>query len=77
MLTEQDKARERATLEAASEQELFEYCEQYIWLSAYAANNPYSDYHWKCDAGYAECARRGRVDLYKQAHARARRSAGC
>ena len=28
--------------------------EQKIWLSAYAANNHRSDYHWQCDACWAE-----------------------
>lgn len=29
-----------------------------IWLSAYAANNKRSDYHWHVDALYAECVKR-------------------
>lgn len=42
-----------------------------IWLSAFAANNPRSDYHWHCDACYDECQRRGRGDIYSTAHKRA------
>ena len=26
--------------------------ERMIWLSAFANNNPRSDYHWRCDACY-------------------------
>ena len=36
-----------------------------IWLSAYANNNPRSDYHWHVDACYDEIKRRtGSDDLY-------------
>lgn len=42
-----------------------------IWLSAYAANNPRSDFHWQADACYDECMRRGDVDIYRRAFARA------
>jgi hypothetical protein len=48
---------------------LFEQCKHFIWLSAYAANNPRSDYHWQCDACYDECDRRGKVkEIYSVAH---------
>ena len=47
---------------------LREDCERYIWLSAYADNNPRSDYHWQCDACYDEAKRRDRVDIYDTAH---------
>ena len=46
-------------------------CEQMIWLSAYAANNRRSDYHWQCDAAYDECKRRGKPEIYSAAHERA------
>lgn len=39
-----------------------------IWLSAYASNNPRSDYHWQCDACYDECKKRGKEDIYNRAH---------
>jgi hypothetical protein len=38
-----------------------------IWLSAFANNNPSSDFHWKADACYSEAARRGKPELYKRA----------
>lgn len=39
-----------------------------IWLSAYANNNPRSDYHWQCDACHDVCVERfGNADLYQQA----------
>lgn len=40
---------------------------QRIWLSAYASNNPRSDYHWQADACYSEAERRGRPELYELA----------
>lgn len=42
-----------------------------IWLSAYANNNPRSDYHWQADACYDEAQRRGKPYLYKNAYDRA------
>jgi len=44
-----------------------------IWLSAYAANNPKSDYHWHCDLCYDESVRRGgeKAPIYSAAHKRA------
>lgn len=44
---------------------------QAIWLSAYASNNPRSDYHWHADACYSEAERRGRPELYERAWKRA------
>lgn len=58
--------------------------EEYIWLSAYAANNARSEYHWKCDATYREAAvrdpgtgpaHRG-ASIYVRAHARVMRGEG-
>lgn len=43
-------------------------CERKIWLSAYAGNNPRSDYHWQADALYAECERREKGDIYERAY---------
>lgn len=51
-----------------SDKELEAECEQMIWLSAYANNNPRSDYHWQCDACYDECDRRGNTKIYSRAH---------
>lgn len=42
-----------------------------IWLSAYASNNPRSDYHWQADACYTEAVRREKPDLYRLAWERA------
>jgi hypothetical protein len=55
------------TLAAADEAQYLQLAEEYIWLSAYANNNPRSDYHWKCDACYDEAVRRGQPELYKRA----------
>jgi hypothetical protein len=62
-------------LAAMTDKELFKHCEEFIWLSAYASNNPHSDYHFLCDAGYEECARRGNVEIYSRAHKQASGSA--
>lgn len=43
-------------------------CEQKIWLSAYAHNNPRSDYHWQADACYDECQRRKNHAIYDRAY---------
>lgn len=56
---------------AADDAEFLRIAEQYIWLSAYASNNPRSDYHWMCDATYDEAQRRGKPELYDQARQRA------
>lgn len=47
--------------------QLLKECKDKIWLSAYAGNNPRSDYHWHCDACYDEFERRGKLELYKKA----------
>ncbi len=49
---------------------LAEACDLYIWLSAYANNNPRSDYHWMCNACYDECQRRGKPEIYSASHKR-------
>ena len=59
------------TLAASDEAQFLQLAEEYIWLSAYASNNPRSDYHWKCDACYDEAKRRGNPDLYRKAWERA------
>lgn len=48
---------------------LFEKCKEMIWLSAFTINNYRADYHWKCDACYDECERRGKLEIYNNAHA--------
>jgi len=54
-------------LAGLSDEEFLIECEHLIWLSAYAANNPISDYHWQCDACYHEAQRRGKAELYDKA----------
>ena len=49
---------------AATDADFVKIAENYIWLSAYANNNPRSDYHWMCDAAYDEAQRRKRPELY-------------
>ena len=51
-----------------TDEKLFDVCKDMIWFSAYAANNSRSDFHWMCDACYAECSRRQRPDIYSDAH---------
>lgn len=59
-----------AKLANMTDEQLFEEAKTHIWLSAYAANNPRSAYHWKCDATYDEAAKRdnGKADIYARAH---------
>ena len=54
-------------LAAADDTEYFRIAEERIWLSAYASNNPRSDYHWQADACYDEAERRGKPELYRKA----------
>jgi hypothetical protein len=55
-------------LTAMTNKELLRETKDRIWFSAYANNNPRSDYHWQCDACYDECHRRGRSNIYTLAH---------
>jgi hypothetical protein len=55
-------------LAAQTDEQLYDSSKQMIWLSAYANNNPRSDYHWQCDACYDECVKRGKVEIYERAH---------
>ena len=55
-------------LQALDDAQLREACDQMIWLSAYANNNPHSDYHWQCDACYDECMRRDKGFIYERAY---------
>jgi len=66
----------RSKLEAMSDVELVNEVEHYVWLSAYANNNPRSKYHAKCDATYDEAKRRGKPWLYQKGWNAAFRSAG-
>jgi hypothetical protein len=55
-------------LSEMDEKALKEECKSKIWLSAYANNNPRSDYHWHVDACYDECAKRTKPEIYKSAY---------
>jgi len=65
----------KAKILVMTDEELFGETEKKIWLSAFAANNPISCYHWQCDDTYTEWVRRGKVDQYDRAHKRASASA--
>ena len=65
-----------AKIAAMSDEQLQSECESKIWLSAYANNNPRSDYHWHVDACYDECAKRGKGDIYKNAYKSVEASVG-
>lgn len=54
-------------LASADDEGFVKIAEDRIWLSAYANNNPRSDYHWQADACYDEAERRGQPELYKKA----------
>lgn len=58
-------------LAKATDEEFVDQAETCIWLSAYASNNPRSDYHWQADACYLEAGRRGNPELYQRAWERA------
>lgn len=64
-----------ASLAAMDDAKLQTECERKIWLSAYAHNNPRSDYHWHADACYDEAKRRGKIDLYERAYKAVERQA--
>ena len=61
----------RDKLSAMDDAALAAECEQKIWLSAYANNNPRSDYHWHADACHDECSERGKPEIYSEAWERA------
>ena len=56
---------------ALSDGDFVKRAEQCIWLSAFANNNPRSDYHWQADACHDEAGRRGKPELYREAWSRA------
>lgn len=59
------------------DQELEAEAENIIWMSAFANNNPRSDFHWQADAIYDECADRNKREIYTRGFERAKASAGC
>lgn len=52
-----------------TDEDLYKAARKYIWLSAYASNNPRSAYHPMCDAAFDEAKRRGKPEIYERAHA--------
>ena len=62
------KADYLAKVAAMNDDQLRQECESEIWLSAYANNNPRSDYHWHVDACYDECEKRGKGSIYEKAY---------
>lgn len=58
-------------LAVLTDQQLEERAKDKIWLSAFANNNPHSDYHWQADATYDECKQRGKMEIWERAHKRA------
>lgn len=59
-----------------TEKEYIKEAEMKIWLSAFAGNNPRSDYHWHVDVLFEESQRRGKTELYNEAFEKAKRSCG-
>lgn len=55
-------------ISAMKDEELYQETRNMIWLSAFASNNPRSDYHWKADATYDEWQRRGKPEGYERAY---------
>lgn len=56
-----------STLPTLTEGEFLKEAEQFIWLSAYANNNPRSAYHAMADLCYDEAVNRGDPKLYDRA----------
>lgn len=71
---EKRQADYRAKLMNATDAELRKNCNQYIWLAAYAANNPRSDFHWMVDYCYDECKNRDKVNIYQEEYEKIARS---
>lgn len=54
---------------AMTDEQLSRETESKIWLSAYANNNPRSDYHWHSDVCYAVCKHRDSTGgMYQRAY---------
>lgn len=49
------------------DEKLFSETKDKIWASAYANNNPISDYHWQADACYDEWLHRKNGSRYQKA----------
>jgi hypothetical protein len=55
-------------LRGLSDDDLRKEVEQFVWLSAFANNNPRSAYHWMVDMTYDEAKRRDNIDIYRVAY---------
>lgn len=55
------------SLTTMTPEELFNETKDKMWLSAYANNNPKSDYHWQHEGCYDEWVRRGNREEYGRA----------
>lgn len=64
------------SIAASDDAQFVQTAEEVIWFSAYANNNPTSDYHWQASACYYEAQRRGDPGLYQRAYDQAKASAG-
>lgn len=58
------------------EADLPKLCYDAIWLSAYANNNPRSDFHWQVDAVFEILQSRGLSEIYSDAHKKCVRDNG-
>jgi len=56
-----------AKIAAMTDDELEKEAERMIWLSAFANNNPRSDFHWMVDAIWDECKSRNDTTIYDRA----------
>lgn len=65
-----------AKIEAMDDDALVAEASDKCWLSAFASNNPRSDYHWQTGALYAEAAKRRKPWLYARGWNKAYRLAG-
>lgn len=65
-----------AKIAAMDDEGLVQETSNKVYLSAYAANNPRSDYHWHTDALYDEARRREKPWLYQRGWNSAYRLAG-
>ena len=55
-------------LQKMEHSDLYQETKDKIWLSAYAANNARSDYHWQIDECYNEWKRRNQLGCYEMAY---------
>jgi hypothetical protein len=76
MKTPQAATDYNARIDAMDDAALLKESEHKIWLSAYAANNPKSDYHWHADACLDAWRRRGKPEQYQVALDNAKASCG-